>query len=93
MSASRLIAWSTKTLIVILFIIGGNREVYAGTGSFYKGEERYRGFYWFEDGKNNTQATDLRSFYYPDATEAQQSIEARRQEMDDARGGFEISSG
>lgn len=82
---SHLIAWIAKTLIVILFIIVGSREVYARTGSFYKGEDRYRGFYWFEDGKNNPQTTDLRSFYYPDATEAQQSIEARRQAMDDAR--------
>jgi len=85
MSTSRLIAWITKRLIVILFIIGGSREVYAGTGSFYNGDDRYRGFYWFEDDKNNPQATDLRSFYYPDAVEAQKSIEARRQAMDDAR--------
>lgn len=85
MSTSRLIAWITKRLIVILFIIGGSREVYAGTGSFYNGEDRYRGFYWFEDDKNNSQTTDLRSFYYPDALEAQKSIEARRQAMDDAR--------
>jgi len=82
---SRSIAGITKTFIVILFIIGGSREVYAGTGSFYNGDDRYRGFYWFEDGKNNPQATDLRSFYYPDAVEAQKSIEARRQAMDDAR--------
>lgn len=69
--------------VTSLITIVCSSNVLGGVGSFYKGENRYRGFYWFED--NKVQAKDLQSFNYLTPEEAQDSIEARKKAMDDAR--------
>lgn len=76
-----------KTICAILLItVACSNSVYAGVGGFYKGEDRYRGFYWFEDQRTGLQNIDSFQFRYPTPDEAQTSIEARKKEMDDARG-------
>jgi len=58
---------------------------YGGVGNFYKGEDRYRGFYWFEAEKTKSQGQDLPKNYDLTPEEAQTSIEARKKAMDNAR--------
>ena len=75
-----------KTICTILLLTAAcSNSVYAGVGGFYKGEDRYRGFYWFEDQRTGLQNIDSFQFHYPSPDEAQTSIEARKKEMDDAR--------
>ena len=75
-----------KTIwIILLLSTACSNRVYAGVGNFYKGDDRYRGFYWFEDQKAELQDIDSSRFYYPTPDEAEASIEARKKEMDDAR--------
>ena len=62
--------------------------VYAGVGSFYKEEDKYRGFYWFETVSRQEGAkvgkTDSK-FRDPSPEEAANAIEARKQALDNAR--------
>jgi conjugal transfer pilus assembly protein TraF len=91
MSNARVI--NTKSIIyviktiyaILLLIVACSNNVYAGVGGFYKGEDRYRGFYWFEDQKTGLQNRDSFQAHYPSPDEAQTSIEVRKKEMDDAR--------
>jgi len=91
MSNARVI--NTKSIIyviktiyaILLLIVACSNSVYAGVGGFYKGEDRYRGFYWFEDQKTGLQNRDSFQFRYPSPDEAQTAVEARKKEMDDAR--------
>ena len=73
------------TLTILLLIVTYSNNVYAAAGGFYKGEDRYRGFYWFEDQRKEVQEINSAEFQYPTADEAQNSIELRKKEMDDAR--------
>ena len=70
--------------ILVLMIVSGN-SVHAGVGEFYKGEDRYRGFYWFEDQESETQVRDSFQFHHPTPEQAQTAIKARKKAMDDAR--------
>lgn len=73
-----------KIICVILpLTVVYSNKVYAGVGGFYKSEDRYRGFYWFETGKADVRGDFDR--FYPTPDEAQSSIEMRKKEMDDAR--------
>jgi thiol-disulfide isomerase/thioredoxin len=71
-------------ILLLTLTIAGSNRVYAGVGGFYKGEDRYRGFYWFEEQSTRSQDIDSQ-FYYPAPEEAQNAIEARKKAMDDAR--------
>lgn len=61
---------------------------YASTGSFYQGNNKYKGFYWFETQqlqkhKNSNEGKE--SFKYPTPEEAGMAIEERKKQLDDAR--------
>lgn len=74
-----------KKIILAYIVIVSNISVYANAGGFYKCEDRYRGFYWFEDQRTKLQDVDSLQFYYPTPEEAQNAIAARTKEMDDVR--------
>lgn len=74
-----------KICTILLLTAASNNSVYASVGGFYKCEDRYRGFYWFEDQGSRVQDIDYFQFHYPTPDEAQSSIETRKKEMDDAR--------
>lgn len=78
------IIWPTICIAFVLNLMIPDR-VYAGHGNFYKGEDRYRGFYWFEDRGSVVKDKDLFQFDYPTPEQAQTSIEARKKALDDVR--------
>ena len=74
-----------KISCAILLLSLSSNSVHAGVGGFYKEEDRYRGFYWFEDQKNNMQPIELLKFHYPTPEEATSAIAERKKALDDAR--------
>jgi len=65
---------------------------YASNGSFYEGNNKYRGFYWFENlelqknqNTNNQDFEDKKLFKYPTPEEAGRAIAERKKQLDDAR--------
>lgn len=76
------------SIIYLVFILSlaVSLEAHASLGGFYNGEDKYRGFYWFEGQKNKEQSIiEFSKFHYPTAEEATSSIEARKKALDDAR--------
>lgn len=57
---------------------------FARAGGFYQGEDKYRGFYWFES-KTNKDNSEAKEFHYPTPEEATMAIEMRKKALDDAR--------
>lgn len=70
---------------IIFFSLVIIQNVYAGVGGFYKEENKYRGFYWFEDQKSQERSQSSAEFLYPSPEEATRAIEARKKALDDAR--------
>lgn len=60
---------------------------YASTGSFYGGDNRYKGFYWFETKMlGNKKDSSIIDKYPPlSAEEASRAIESRKKQLEDAR--------
>ena len=69
------------SIFLVLIITCSN--AYGSTGSFYKSEDKYRGFYWFEDVKKIDETSS--DFVYPTPEEAASAIESRKKALDDAR--------
>ena len=98
-NAIRKIAASIKEGIVTIAIIIAftlavtlPQESYASNGSFYQGNNKYKGFYWFETPemqkhKNTNSNSDdgKESFKYPTPEEAGRAIAERKKQLDDAR--------
>lgn len=82
----------TITLALFLTLIPLQKS-YASTGSFYQGNNKYKGFYWFETqqfqkhqgSENGKDSNDSESFKYPTPEEASRAIEQRKKQLDDAR--------
>ena len=53
-------------------------------GSFFEGKDRYKGFYWFEQGDKKPK-NKLVEYEMPSAEVAKMMIEERRSKMDEAR--------
>ena len=76
------------SIICLVFVLNlaGSLEACASLGGFYKEENKYRGFYWFEDQKSKEQSIiEPSMFHYPTAEEATRGVEARKKALDDAR--------
>ncbi len=85
---------STKTLKIIKFIVTpilfGLSIIFTNisnvsAASFYKGENKYKGFYWFESNQSLYNKAKDQEFHYPSPEEAVTAIEARKKALDDAR--------
>jgi len=77
---------SLTTIIRVIFIsLVVSHSAYAGVGGFYKQENKYRGFYWFEDQKRQERNLNPTEFHFPTAEESTSAIEARKKSLDDAR--------
>ena len=78
-----------KTLILSILllplILVHAEKSYASTGSFYKGDNKYKGFYWFESNQNKDNNKQDQEFHYPTPEEATAAIQMRKQALDDAR--------
>jgi hypothetical protein len=80
-----------KTLILVILllplILVHAEKSYASNSSFYKGDNKYKGFYWFENQQKPDSSkpdTDT-EFHYPTPEEATRAIEVRKKTLDDAR--------
>lgn len=80
--------------IIIAFTLAVTfpKESYASNGSFYQGNNKYKGFYWFETPElqkhkntNSKSYKDKESFKYPTPEEAGRAIAERKKQLDDAR--------
>lgn len=80
--------------LVIAFILAVTfpQESHASNGSFYQGNNKYKGFYWFETPElqknkntNNDSSDDKELFKYPTPEEASMAIKERKKQLDDAR--------
>ncbi len=58
---------------------------YASNGSFFKGDNKYKGFYWFENQQKPDISKPDTEFHYPTPEEATRAIEVRKKTLDDAR--------
>ena len=58
---------------------------YASNGSFFKGDNKYKGFYWFENQQKPDNSKPSTEFHYPTPEEATRAIEVRKKTLDDAR--------
>lgn len=56
-----------------------------GKGGFYDGTCKYRGFYWFDDPRQEKKKQIEDAYQNPTAEEATKSLEQRKKELDDAR--------
>ena len=98
-NAIRKIAASIKASIVTIAIIIAftlavtfPKESFASNGSFYQGNNKYKGFYWFETPElqkhknTNSNSEDGKElFKYPTPEEAGRAIAERKKQLDDAR--------
>lgn len=80
--------------IIIAFTLAVTlpQESYASNGSFYQGNNKYKGFYWFETPElqkhkntNSKSYEEKESFKYPTPEEAGRAIAERKKQLDDAR--------
>lgn len=73
------------TVIILSLYLIGLQQSYASAGLFYKGGNKYKGFYWFESNKNRSNDKIDKEVYYPTAEEANVAIAMRKKALDDAR--------
>ena len=76
-----------KSLLIILLLLEPVtiKNIYASTGSFYQGDNKYKGFYWFESKQSDDKGKSAKENYYPTPKEAKKAIEMRKKALDDAR--------
>lgn len=79
-------------IIALTLVVALPQESYASNGSFYQGNNKYKGFYWFETPElqkhkntNSKSYEKKKSFKYPTPEEAGRAIAERKKQLDDAR--------
>ena len=82
---------TTAIIIAFTLAVALPQESYASDGSFYQGNNKYKGFYWFETPElqkhkntNSKSYEEKESFKYPTPEEAGRAIAERKKQLDDA---------